>query len=185
MRKKWLWPVALVAAMLAASALSWANGAGLQLVANIRQTYRSSSFFPTTSPAISVDRTDNTITMGAVQDLDVTMLAGPKQAMMSFRVDLLTNPTLKIAKGTRLTLNVINIDDDMVHDLYLTSQPPPYPQMLQASPVGTGHLAPYNGKQYSASVLILQATNPGTYYYVCTIPGHAKSGMYGKIIVEP
>jgi len=27
--------------------------------------------------------------------------------------------------------------------------------------------------------------NPGTYYYLCQMPGHAKSGMYGKCVVAP
>jgi len=25
---------------------------------------------------------------------------------------------------------------------------------------------------------------PGTYYYICTVPGHALQGMQGKFIVE-
>lgn len=27
-------------------------------------------------------------------------------------------------------------------------------------------------------------SQPGTYWYLCTYPGHAEQGMYGKIIVR-
>jgi len=35
--------------------------------------------------------------------------------------------------------------------------------------------------EYADSVTLSQ---PGTYWYICTYPGHAEEGMYGKIIVQ-
>jgi len=34
------------------------------------------------------------------------------------------------------------------------------------------------------AALFLTAATPGTYYYVCQVPGHAQDGMYGKIVID-
>lgn len=172
--------VAILGAML------WAATPGaLQMISRQARNYRSEKDFPSDSTQVTLDRQVNRIQSETMAPLQLTALAGPKANMMSFQIDRLSNPEIRIPRGTRLTLNVVNIDDDMVHDLFITRRAPPYPRKLEAGTEGTVMLRPYKGQRFSGAVLILKATQPGTLYYVCTIPGHAKAGMFGKIVITP
>ena len=42
-----------------------------------------------------------------------------------------------------------------------------------------------SGSDYAALGTTFVPRTPGTYWYVCPTPGHARKGMYGKFIVEP
>jgi len=79
----------------------------------------------------------------------------------------------------------------MAHGLIITRLPPPYPYMgtMMAATGGIPPLAPRSSDSlqnasYAAGTAHFRATTPGTYYYLCQVPGHAQKGMYGKIIVE-
>ncbi|MGH9520563.1 MAG: plastocyanin/azurin family copper-binding protein [Terriglobales bacterium] len=166
--------------------LVWAaSPAAFQLIVRQARSFRSLNGFPHDSPEVTLDRTANRIQSAKIAQLQLTALAGPKARMMSFQIDTLSNPEIRIPKGIRLTLNVINIDDDMVHDLYITDRPPPYPSKFDAGKIGTPMLRPYQKMRYSGTALVLKATDPGTLYYVCSVPGHARAGMYGKIVITP
>ncbi|HXR98732.1 MAG TPA: plastocyanin/azurin family copper-binding protein [Terriglobales bacterium] len=165
--------------------LAVASSAGFDLVSKQAKSYASNAAFPVTSPQLRIDRKTNLISIAAVEDVHLTALAGPKAKMMSFQIDELSNPEIRVPKGTRLTLNVINVDDDMPHNLYLTTQAPPYQRAVGTTPIGTGMLKPQKDGHYTGAALILKAAKPGTYYYVCTVTGHARAGMFGKIVVTP
>lgn len=172
-------------AALALAGVALAAAPGFRLISRQSRTFASETKFPRSSPELVVDRHDNRIQAGAVASLHLLALAGPKADMMSFQIETLKNPEIRLARGTRLTLSVVNVDDDMAHDLYLTDRPPPYPRRFEAGALGTGVLAPYAHGRYQGAELILQPTTPGTYYYVCTVPGHATAGMWGRIVVAP
>jgi rusticyanin len=163
--------------------LAAASGAGFDLVSKQAKSYASNAAFPVTSPQLRTDRKTNRISIAAAEDVHITALAGPSAKMMSFQIDELTNPEIRVPKGTRLTLNVINVDDDMPHNLYLTTQAPPFQRAVNPTSIGTGMLKPRTDGHYSGVDLILKAARPGAYYYVCTITGHARAGMFGKIVV--
>ncbi|MGH9477588.1 MAG: sulfocyanin-like copper-binding protein [Terriglobales bacterium] len=171
--------------LLALASGLWAAAAHFDLISAQAKTYVSGYKFPATSPQLRADKIHKQLSMDTVNNVHVTALAGPASDMFSFQIDLLTNPTIQIPNGSRLTLNVINVDDDMPHNFYLTTLAPPYPAKFTAGKTGSGTLKPYDGKIYHGADLILKATQPGTLYYVCTIPGHAKGGMYGKIVITP
>lgn len=179
--RKWFLGLAAVAFTIAA----WAavNPLPFQLIAKSSVSYKSNANFPATSPELRPGHHDNSFSNPHVGTYHILMLAGPKQNMLSFRVGELTNPTIRVPLGSCLTINLVNVDDDMVHDLYITSQKPPYGQVVHATAIGSPILRPYQGKRYSAGTLILQAQHVGTVYYVCTVPGHAKKGMWGRITV--
>lgn len=114
----------------------------------------------------------------------------------------LINPTLVIPAGATLQFNVVNLDDDMYHNLVVSSISPPYPYMaMQGMMYSYGHtdsantfypfasmmgfLPPANyaqgdAREYSYTLTFNQT---GTLWYLCTYPGHAQLGMYGQIIV--
>src|SRR6185437_7914291 len=96
--------------------LVWAAaGSGFQLISLQAKTYTSSSSFPAASPELVINHKTNQLSLNTVGNVNITLLAGPESNMMSFRVDELTNPEIRIAKGSRLTLNIVNVDDDMQH----------------------------------------------------------------------
>ncbi len=43
--------------------------------------------------------------------------------------------------------------------------------------------APQGGSWYEATTTFMAPT-PGTYYYLCPVPGHAQAGMWGKLVVR-
>jgi len=177
MIRKWVVVAGMVGAAVAATA-------HFELVSKQARTYASNYNFPVTSATLRADRQHNRIAVATAGDLHLTALAGPKNDMMSFQIDGLTNPEIDLAKGSRVTINVINVDDDMAHNLYLSDQAPPYAMKVSAGSLGTGALKPYKGGKYSGSVLVVKADSAGTAYYLCTVPGHAKAGMFGKIVVK-
>lgn len=177
------WIVVFAALALATAAWTQARPSPFQLIAQSATSYKSKANFPLTSPELRPDHHDNSFSNPHVGTYHILILAGPKQNMLSFRVGELTNPTIRVPLGSRLTINLVNVDDDMVHDLYITSQKPPYPQSVHATAIGSPILRPYKGTRYSAGTLILKAQHAGIVYYVCTVPGHAKKGMWGKIEV--
>jgi len=99
------------------------------------------------------------------------------------------NPTIVLPAGAKLRIKLADADHEMPHGLGVTRKAPPYPENAKAEikpPIaGTGIVQPSE----SAANLHVKSTGwftlkPGTYYYVCPVPGHAKDGMYGKIVVQ-
>jgi rusticyanin len=99
----------------------------------------------------------------------------------------LINPTLVIPKGTSVQFRVINLDDDMYHNLAISSFSPPYPYMAMMSSIQYNRMMSFLPRaneglahEYSYTLTLDQS---GNLWYLCTYPGHAQDGMYGKIVV--
>lgn len=106
--------------------------------------------------------------------------SGPANDMLSYRIDGLKNPTLVVPAGATIKALFINTDDDMVHNMRFGLQHSgPTPS------VGTPNL-PHKTETafHAADVTLRVPARPGTYYYFCTIPGHAPGGMWGKVSVR-
>lgn len=131
----------------------------------------------------SVDRPGNRILLGPGRSR-LTLLAGPADAMMSFRIAGLTNPAIELPLGSSVVLTVINVDDDMSHNFALSSHAPPFPvQPALAGVLATPVLPSPARGVFHAAVLTLRAVRPGAGFYLCAIAGHARAGMFGKFIV--
>lgn len=114
----------------------------------------------------------------------------------TFEVHDIANPTLVVPQGAVVHLNLVNMDygKDMEHGVIITPAGPPYAymSMMQTGPglAGVMPLLPWRNADnvtqadYAALGTTFVAQRPGTYWYVCPTPGHAKKGMYGKFIVE-
>ena len=107
-----------------------------------------------------------------------------------FVIGGLINPTLTVKSGTLMRITLINLDEDMPHNFVITRSSPPYSTMPVMGNGGILNTMPFlpnqdtqkgNAYEYTDSVALNQA---GTYWYVCTYPGHAEEGMYGKIVVQ-
>jgi rusticyanin len=100
----------------------------------------------------------------------------------------LINPTLIVRAGALVQFTVMNLDDDMYHNLVVSSYGPPYGyESMQG--MMSGYWMPYlppadysqgSAHEYSYAMPLNQL---GMFWYICTYPGHAESGMYGSIIV--
>lgn len=139
--------------------------------------------FPSSTSA-QVDKAQNTVTFSG-SNIHVLILAGPESNMFSYKIAGLTNPTLRIPAGVRIRLTVINVDDDMIHNLVISSPVRSFPERPEVPPaaVRTRSLPPRHGKTFSTDKLVIQALRPGRYVYFCSLPGHAKGGMHGPLEV--
>lgn len=110
----------------------------------------------------------------------------------AFVIGNMIDPTLVIKTGTQLTVTSINLDEDMAHNFVIMTTAPPYSYMPMQNMMSVGVVAMMpvlpndDVKDRYAYELSYTVTlsQPGTYWYVCTYPGHAEQGMYGKIIVS-
>lgn len=177
------WPLLLVA-LAAPQALAPATAARVVVVSQVPRRFATPARFPLPLGA-TVDRTANRIVLRrGVSRL--TVLSGPADDMMSFRIAGLTNPEIVLPRGATVVLTVINVDGDMRHDLVLTAHPPPFAPapVLDAHAVTMPLLPPHRvGAAFEARVLTVRAARAGVAYYLCAAQGHARSGMFGKFTV--
>ncbi len=110
----------------------------------------------------------------------------------------LINPTFQIRHGMTVTFALVNADDEY-HNLVFSGEAPPYQYMPMAGN-GMGMMWGYHqwtrgtvmlngmygnlswGTKLPMVSLPISIQNTGTYWYFCSYPGHAQSGMYGRII---
>ena len=146
-------------------------------------------------------QTINVFALAIMPDGAVNLTGGQLPSYSSgdvFVIYGLINPTLVIPAGASVQFTIANLDTDMYHNLVVSSISPPYPYMAMQGmmsssysapsylPAMMGFLPPANYSQstaheYSYAVTFNQA---GNLWYLCTYPGHAQSGMYGRIFVE-
>lgn len=130
----------------------------------------------------------------------------PGKPDTTFEVHSEVDPTLIVWAGAQLRFMLGNADAGMPHGLDVTAHAPPYPQTLDLSLMKrtprdvpmhgartleqavavTGLVKPATGRGMQIAVRSTGwfSLGPGIYYYVCPVPGHARRGMYGKIIAR-
>jgi rusticyanin len=136
-----------------------------------------------------VSRTAGTITFTTTR-VRLAVLASPAAGPdESYRIAGLVNPTLIIPAGATVAIHLINADPDTAHGLVITASPAtrsPMP-MMSTRPAFPGSALWFLGNPTSAGMhaatLTFTATTPGTYRYLCAVPGHAAKGMTGKLII--
>lgn len=141
-----------------------------------------------TSPAAYIFQSNSTIYINGSADLPVMM--GPMNApsMYSFEILGMINPTILIKAGAVVHFTVVNIDTDSYHNFVLSNNGPPYyatGNMMGGSGMMNSmqYLPPVHGGNYAFVNMSYNFNSAGTYWYLCTYPGHAANGMYGKIVV--
>lgn len=138
----------------------------------------------------TVDRARHRIVF-AGSDEPIDVVGSPVgQRDETFRIGSLVDPTIVVPEGSAVHIAFVNADPGMSHNFVLTSATPPfaYEAMMQAPPAfpaaTTALLAPLSGNVAQRMDTSFVATAAGTYTYLCTVPGHAQRGMYGRFIVE-
>ncbi|MCL5066961.1 MAG: plastocyanin/azurin family copper-binding protein [Thaumarchaeota archaeon] len=111
----------------------------------------------------------------------------------------LIDPTLVIPHGASVQVTVVNLDKDMYHNFAVTTVSPPYSYMTMMQGMMSNRqqsgtwlsmmpfLPPANYKQgiaHEYTYTFTLTSQQATLRYLCTYPGHAQDGMYGKILVN-
>ncbi len=137
------------------------------------------------------DAKTDTVTYTGTSATIVALASPHGQANMTWEIDGLVNPTVVVRPGARVTADLVNTDWGYMHGFEITTTPPPYPYMammgiandfllMPLPPRTSQHLA--TARYYTRSGTI--ALSPGTYYYLCPVPGHAQRGMHGVLLVR-
>jgi rusticyanin len=127
-----------------------------------------------------------TFTTGAVSLAAVASpTGGPDE---TFRIAGLVNPKIIVPSGARVRIQVINADPDTAHGLVITASGSPSAMPMMTSRTAfTGSALWFLGNPTSAGMhtgtFTFTATTPGSYQYLCPVPGHAQKGMAGSFIV--
>ncbi len=143
------------------------------------------------STGVVVDAKANTVEFTGSK-VTVPMVASPENGpMYSFGVYGLVNPTVIVRQGAEVRLLFVNGDDDMYHGVVVTAGAPPYPymgmMMFDSPAFGNSFVSPLPAEssgKYAGASAIFDASQAGSFYYICQVPGHASDGMYGKFLVE-
>lgn len=90
-----------------------------------------------------------------------------------------SNPTINAEVGDKIIFNVKNVGKSF-HTLGVTKEAEGFSGIIPGTEIGSASnpLKPGEGGQSS-----FIPGNEGTYYYICTVPGHREQGMVGKIMV--
>lgn len=137
----------------------------------------------------SVDRARRVITFTA-RSVRLAMVASPSMPAESFRIAGLTDPAISVPAGARVTIELINADPDMAHGLVITPSGADRAAMpmMTAAPAFSGAALWFLGDPTAAGLhagtLTFTATRPGSYQYMCPVPGHAREGMAGAFTVR-
>lgn len=126
----------------------------------------------------------------------VMVASAPHHPDMTFDAGGLTNPTLSVAAGSHVTLTLLNADygPGMTHGLVITATKPPYPIVVNhrlhtlltwLAPLPARSRRRLQEARYADATVHFVAPRPGTYYYLCPVPGHASAlRMYGRFLVR-
>ena len=90
------------------------------------------------------------------------------------------NPEIRVKSGDEVTITTTN-QGVSFHAFGIVTSPEDFNNIVMDSAIGSMSSALKAGESGSVT---FTAGAPGSYYYICTIPGHALQGMQGNFIVE-
>ena len=90
------------------------------------------------------------------------------------------NPDFVVNSGDEVTFTAANAGKGF-HAFGITVSPDDFGNPLWGSEIASS-AAPLKAGESGSATFTVGA--PGTYYYICTVPGHASLGMQGSFIVE-
>ncbi len=177
--------VPMLAVAISAAAISSADGFTVSGAKKLTVSASSlaSAKKKATAGSISSDKKSITFSGASVQ---LVVETGPKNDMMSYRIQGLRNPSLVVKAGATLHILFVNTDDDMLHSLRFTSKVAPFDAKIGTKgSVGSADLKPMSGKSmYGQEFTLKVPSTKGSYSYICTTAGHAAAGMFGTMTVR-
>jgi len=138
----------------------------------------------------TLDRAANRITFTGTS-VRLTVLASPAGGPdETFRIAGLTDPAITVTTGAQVSMEVINADPRTAHGLVITAggATSSWMPMVTARPAFPGSAVWFLGNPtpagMHAATLDFTASTPGSYRYLCPVPGHAQKGMTGAFTVS-
>jgi rusticyanin len=138
----------------------------------------------------TVSRAQHRITFSGTS-VRLTVLASPASGPdETFRIAGMVNPTIVVKAHAHVSMQVVNADPDTAHGLVIVASGARSSRMpmLTARPAFPGSAAWFLGNPTSAGMhaatLSFTVGTPGTYRYLCPVPGHAQKGMTGTFTVS-
>ncbi len=163
----------------------WANAPGPRVGAG--QAAQLGSEIPA---GARIDRAAKTITFTGTSVRLVAVASPAGGPDETFRIAGLVNPAIIVPAGAQVSIQLINADPDTAHGLVITGSQDifaPMP-MMTSRPAFAGSAVWFLGDPTPAGMhtatLTFTATTPGTYHYLCPVPGHAQEGMTGAFTVS-
>ncbi len=89
------------------------------------------------------------------------------------------NPEIDVNPGDKITFDVTNAGKSF-HAFAITTSPSGLGSAIENTIIGTADNPMKPGDKGTVSFV---PASPGTYYYICAVPGHRELGMEGKIVV--
>jgi rusticyanin len=138
----------------------------------------------------NVDKGANRVTFAGSRVKLTVVASPPGNPDETFRAAGLVNPAIVVPRGAQVTLTLVNADPDTSHGLVVTSirSASSYLPMMAAPQAFSGAAVWFLGNPTSAGMhegsMTFTASTPGTYQYLCPVPGHAEKGMVGSFVVE-
>ena len=163
----------------------WANAPGPRVSPS--QAAQSGSQIPAGAHVNAGTRTI-TFTTASVHLVAVASPAGGPDE--TFRIAGLVNPAITVPARAQVSIQVINADPDTAHGLVVTasSDVSSWMPMMTDRSAFAGSALWFLGNPTTAGMhpatLTFTATPPGTYHYLCPVPGHAQKGMTGTFTVS-
>lgn len=180
-----------------------------QRARNSIQTLSSDDLTQMSSPPPGVTLENQVIYINSSATIPVEL--GPMNAnmsMYSFSIFGEINPILEVKQRIDVRFVAINVDTDAYHNFVITTEGPPYYNSyggMMSDQYGNnysyggmmngfyglnnsygymmGYLPPQSSGRFAFVNVSYDFSSNGTYWYLCTYPGHAAEGMYGEIVV--
>jgi len=141
-------------------------------------------------PGARIDRAARTITF-TTSSVHLTAVASPAGGPdETFRIAGMVNPTVTVPAGAKVSIQVINADPDTAHGLVISASSgrSSWMPMMTDRPAFPSSALWFLGNPTAAGMhtgtLTFTAATPGTYHYLCPVPGHAQKGMTGAFAVS-
>ena len=130
------------------------------------------------------DHADPAAQTGQTITSDLSFIESPDFRTLAFNAlsgEDGNNPTINMSVGDKVVFNVVN-DGKLLHSFGITKDAEGFSGIIPESEVATAS-NPLKPSESGFSEFV--AGEEGTYYYICTVPGHREQGMVGEIIVGP
>jgi uncharacterized cupredoxin-like copper-binding protein len=162
----------------------WADGPGPQI--SPARAVRLGDQIPAGAEVNRATRIITFATTSVRLDVVASPRGGPDEA---FQIAGLINPRLVMLAGARVSIEVINADSGTAHGLVITAAKGARSSMpmMTARPAFPGSALWFLGDATTAGmhagIFVFTASTPGTYRYLCPVPGHAFKGMTGLLTI--
>lgn len=129
-----------------------------------------------------VEGADHATVTGQTITQDLTFIESSDFRTLAFNAlpgESDNNPTINMNVGDKVVFNVDN-GGVSFHSFGVTANTEGIAGVIPGSDIGSASNALKPGESDSSEFI---AGEEGTYYYICTVPGHREQGMVGEIIV--